>query len=78
MNSLTNHQNSPLETVQVSSKQVSCQGSKGASTHPLVYLNMGKNDSITCPYCSRFFTIKQQSNPVIIGLKSQIKNEEHE
>lgn len=78
MNPQINYQNGPLEIVQVTSKKVSCQGGKGASMHPLVYLNMGKNDSIACPYCSRFFTTKQKANPVIIGLKSQIKNEEHE
>ena len=65
----------------VNSKKVSCQGEKGdgrpVSGHPLVYLDMGKNDFITCPYCSKYFTTKQKTaaNSVIIGIKNQIKDE---
>ena len=66
----------PLETVRVDSKKVSCDGGKGFSKHPLVYLNMGKNDFVICPYCSKFFTTKKNSSPVIMGLKNQMKEEE--
>jgi uncharacterized Zn-finger protein len=48
--------NSPFEVLHVKSKKVSCEGSKGSSTHPLVYLDMGDKDQITCPYCSKYFT----------------------
>ncbi len=63
MNVLVNPQNSPLEILHVNSKKVSCDGAKGASTHPLIYLDMGKNDFVVCPYCSKFFTVKKQKNP---------------
>jgi uncharacterized Zn-finger protein len=51
--------NSPLETLHVNSKKVACDGGQSSSEHPLVYLNMGKKDFVICPYCSKFFTIKQ-------------------
>jgi len=54
--------NSPLETLHVNSKKVSCDGTKGASTHPLVYLNMGEKDFVICPYCSKYFTIKKKGS----------------
>lgn len=74
MNIQINSKNSPLETLHVDSKKVSCDG---LGTHPLVYLNMGNKDSVTCPYCSKFFTIekKNSQNSVILGLKNQMKEE---
>lgn len=48
----------PVEVVVVDNKKISCDGGSGASNHPLVYLNMGKEDHITCPYCSKYFTLK--------------------
>ena len=60
MNSQNKTKNSPLETLHVNSKKITCEGGNKISGHPLVYLNMGKNDSVTCPYCSKFFTIKKE------------------
>ena len=59
MNSHLSAQNSPLEILRVNSKKVSCDGGSGSSNHPLVYLNMGKNDYVICPYCSKSFTTKK-------------------
>ncbi len=65
----------PVEVVVVSSKKVSCDGdnkfgdhkSAGNSNHPLVYLDMGAEDSVVCPYCSRYFTTKKSSIPYSFG-----------
>ncbi len=58
-NSLT----SPLEILYVNSRNVSCDGSRDGNSkdsgHPLVYLNMGKNDFVVCPYCSKYFTLQK-------------------
>ena len=58
-----NSQINPLEILLVDSKKISCCGEKidgvGGDGHPLVYLDMGKEDNITCPYCSKYFTIKK-------------------
>lgn len=55
----------PLETLYVNSKKVSCQGQKAGEKagagHPLVYLDMGKNDFVICPYCSKYFTVRKKS-----------------
>ncbi len=50
------------EVVIVQTKKVSCNGGSGASNHPLVYLNMGEEDFIICPYCSKYFSIKENLN----------------
>ncbi len=57
---------SPLETLHVNSKKVSCDGSREdkASGHPLVYLDMGKNDFVVCPYCSKYFTTQKSTTNI--------------
>lgn len=76
MNSIVGSQNSPFETLYVTSKKVSCDGAKGASSHPLVYLNMGEKDFVVCPYCSKYFTIKQRASiQPAQSLKHQFKSE---
>ena len=52
---------SPFEVLHVNSKKVSCDGGKGASNHPLVYLNMGEKNYAVCPYCSKYFTTDKTS-----------------
>ncbi len=57
----------PVEVIAVDGKKVACDGTNhklnipgaDASSHPLVYLNMGEKDSVVCPYCSKYFTIKK-------------------
>lgn len=60
---------SPLEILHTISKKVACDGTRDdkgvASGHPLVYLDMGKNDFVICPYCSKYFTL-QKTAPAIL------------
>lgn len=48
-----------FEIVTTNSKKVSCENTIDEEGnligHPLVYLNLGKNNSVTCPYCSKTF-----------------------
>ena len=48
----------PVETVEVENAKVACNGGGGALGHPLVYLTIGKERQIDCPYCGRRFTLK--------------------
>lgn len=50
----------PVEVVFVTSKEVSCNGTKDASTHPLVYLHLDDDGTVICPYCSKYFTIESK------------------
>lgn len=43
----------------VKTKNVKCDGGNGALGHPAVFLNMGSNDNIECPYCGKLFVIKK-------------------
>jgi len=76
MNQRNNLNHNAIETVFVVSKKVSCNGLKsdGSSIegHPLVYLDLSKNGSATCPYCSRFFTIDKKASRAMVGIKNKV------
>ncbi len=43
----------PFEIIPVDTRIVACNGGGGALGHPTVYLNLGPNHQVECPYCSR-------------------------
>ncbi|MBP7064326.1 zinc-finger domain-containing protein [Ferrovibrio sp.] len=48
----------PVETKEVDSTTVACDGDGGALGHPRVYLNMGEKTAVDCPYCGRHYVLK--------------------
>lgn len=50
------------DVLYANSKKVSCDGGSHSSKHPLIYLNMGNNDFVVCPYCSKYFSLNQYPN----------------
>lgn len=54
-----NIKNKVTEVLHVTSKKISCDGGAGSMGHPKVYLNMGDKDYVSCPYCSKIFTISE-------------------
>ncbi|MEX0583154.1 MAG: zinc-finger domain-containing protein [Sneathiella sp.] len=47
-----------IETIEVDSPKVACDGGRGPLGHPRVFLNMGDKGSVECPYCSRNYVLK--------------------
>lgn len=47
-----------LETIRIKSSSVACDGGGGALGHPRVWLHLGDDDQITCPYCSRHYVLE--------------------
>ena len=45
------------EIIEVTTSRVSCDGIGGALGHPRVYLEMGDETSVECPYCDRRFVL---------------------
>lgn len=43
------------ETVRVHAHRVACDGVGGALGHPRVYLDLGVDGTVDCPYCDRRF-----------------------
>ncbi len=48
----------PPETFEVDNPIVACDGGDGPLGHPRVFLNIGEEGRIECPYCSRLFVLK--------------------
>ncbi|MGB0935475.1 MAG: zinc-finger domain-containing protein [Alphaproteobacteria bacterium] len=44
-----------LDTVIVDTNRVSCEGNGPETGHPRIYLNLGPDGQIVCPYCSKTF-----------------------
>ncbi|RME64593.1 MAG: zinc-finger domain-containing protein [Alphaproteobacteria bacterium] len=47
----------PPEVKLVDSPKVACDGDEGPLGHPRVYLNMGDDGRVECPYCDRLFVL---------------------
>jgi uncharacterized Zn-finger protein len=45
------------EVVVVHSRRIACDGIGGALGHPRVYLEMGEEPFVECPYCDRRFVL---------------------
>lgn len=49
-----------IETpITVSSPTVACDGGGGPLGHPRVFLSMGDDGQIVCPYCSRTYVLEE-------------------
>lgn len=46
----------PVEIIEVEARAVACDG--GPMGHPRVFLNMGQDDHVDCPYCGRRYSLK--------------------
>jgi len=45
------------ETLNVTETRVACDGGGGALGHPKVYLQIGDEGFVECPYCDRRFVL---------------------
>ncbi len=44
-----------LTDIEIGVKEFRCTGTSAPHDHPHIYLNIGKADSIFCPYCATRF-----------------------
>ena len=49
------HNTSGLPSIQVGAKKFMCIGAKPPFDHPHVFLDMGIENEIVCPYCSTLY-----------------------
>jgi len=45
----------PFETIYINETVAACNGGGGPLGHPRVFLNLGRDGKVECPYCSRLF-----------------------
>ncbi|MGD9885238.1 zinc-finger domain-containing protein [Reyranella sp.] len=49
----------PFELISVDTDRVACDGGGGPLGHPKVYLNLGEEGRVECPYCSRTYVLRE-------------------
>ena len=49
------HNTEGLRSIEIGSKEFQCVGALPPFDHPHVFLDMGKDDEIVCPYCSTLY-----------------------
>lgn len=57
------HNTPGVETIHIGAKEFQCIGAKPPFDHPHVYLDMGDEDEIICPYCSTHFRYDPSLGP---------------
>lgn len=53
----------PPEIIEVEDTKVACDGDGGPLGHPRVFLNLGEDGRVDCPYCDRQFRLKAGAEP---------------
>jgi uncharacterized Zn-finger protein len=54
------HNTDGLRQIEVGSKEFQCVGALPPFDHPHVYLDMGKDNEIVCPYCSTHYVFNSR------------------
>ena len=49
-----------VEKISIGAKEFQCMGARPPHDHPHVYLDMGADNQILCPYCSTLFVYDPQ------------------
>jgi uncharacterized Zn-finger protein len=57
----------PFETIYINETVAACNGGGGPLGHPRVFLNLGHNGQVECPYCSRLFVNRAMQGPAAGG-----------
>ena len=53
----------PFETIYINETIAACNGGGGPLGHPRVFLNLGRDGKVECPYCSRLFVNRAMQEP---------------
>jgi uncharacterized Zn-finger protein len=52
------HNNMGVETIEIGAREFECIGAKPPFDHPHIFLEMGNETEIICPYCSTHYRHK--------------------
>jgi uncharacterized Zn-finger protein len=57
------HNDPGVSTIHLGSREFMCIGAKPPFDHPHVFLAMGSDDEIVCPYCSTLYKFRAALGP---------------
>jgi uncharacterized Zn-finger protein len=53
----------PFETIYINETVAACDGGDEPLGHPRVFLSLGPDGKVECPYCSRLFVNRAMQRP---------------
>jgi len=56
------HNDSGVSNIRIGAKEFKCMGATPPNDHPHVFLDMGQESEIVCPYCSTLYTFDASLN----------------
>ncbi|MDQ0315740.1 zinc-finger domain-containing protein [Amorphus orientalis] len=63
-NVIPHFQNDPgVDSIRIGAKEFMCVGAKPPFDHPHVFLDMGDEGEIVCPYCSTHYVFDAELDP---------------
>ena len=57
------HNTEGLKRIEVGSKEFMCVGALPPFDHPHIFIDMGKDTEVVCPYCSTHYVYNPQLTP---------------
>lgn len=57
------HNSEGLGRIEIGSKEFQCVGALPPFDHPHIYIDMGKESDIVCPYCSTLYVFNSRLAP---------------
>jgi uncharacterized Zn-finger protein len=57
------HNSEGLGRIEIGSKEFECVGALPPFDHPHIYIDMGKETDIVCPYCSTLYVFNSRLAP---------------
>jgi uncharacterized Zn-finger protein len=57
------HNTEGLKRIEVGSKEFMCVGALPPFDHPHIFIDMGKEDDVVCPYCSTHYVFNAALTP---------------
>lgn len=51
------HNDLGVERIEIGAREFKCTGARAPFDHPHIYLDMGDDNEIVCPYCSTYFVL---------------------
>ncbi len=70
----------PFETIYINETVAACNGGDEPLGHPRVFLNLGPDGKVECPYCSRLFVNRamQGSAPGGVATPAKVSEERND
>jgi uncharacterized Zn-finger protein len=57
------HNDAGVPVVKIGARELMCIGAKPPFDHPHVFLDMGSEDELICPYCSTLYRFRKELGP---------------